>query len=169
MRLRTPLTELIGIEHPVVQTGMGWVSGARLTAATAAAGGLGIIASSTMSIPELEAAIRSVKESTDKPFGVNIRSDGHDVGERVDLMIREGVKVASFALAPREDLIKKLKDAVPSDQAPTCKLHIMLDGIETQLAGVADAVSSAADDIQAFLGGVLVDDQRVAYIIRPAA
>src|ERR1700712_792071 len=109
--LSTRFTELTGVRYPIVQTGMGWVSGARLTAATAAAGGLGIIASSTMSIPELEAAIRSVKESTDKPFGVNIRSDGHDVGERVDLMIREGVKVASFALAPKKELIKKLKDA----------------------------------------------------------
>jgi NAD(P)H-dependent flavin oxidoreductase YrpB (nitropropane dioxygenase family) len=109
--LSTRFTELTGVRYPIVQTGMGWVSGARLTAATAAAGGLGIIASSTMSIPELTAAIRSVKESTDKPFGVNIRSDGHDVGERVDLMIREGVKVASFALAPKKELIKKLKDA----------------------------------------------------------
>ncbi len=110
-QLKTRFTELTGVRYPIVQTGMGWVSGARLTAATAAAGGLGIIASSTMSIPELETAIRSVKESTDAPFGVNIRSDGLDVGERVDLMIREGVKVASFALAPKKELIKKLKDA----------------------------------------------------------
>ena len=44
-KLRTPLTELIGIEHPVVQTGMGWVAGARLVSATSNAGGLGILAS----------------------------------------------------------------------------------------------------------------------------
>ena len=37
MRLRTPLTELVGVEHPVVQTGMGWVAGARLVSATALA------------------------------------------------------------------------------------------------------------------------------------
>ena len=37
-RLKTPLTELVGIEHPVVQTGMGWVAGARLVSATANAG-----------------------------------------------------------------------------------------------------------------------------------
>ena len=55
------------MKYPIVQTGMGWVSGARLTAATAAAGGLGIIASSTMSIPELEKAILAVKERTDAP------------------------------------------------------------------------------------------------------
>ena len=99
MRLHTPLTELLGIEHPVVQTGMGWVAGARLGAATSNAGGLGILASATMTIDELATAIAKVKSTTDKPFGVNIRADAADAGDRVDLMIREGVKVASFALA----------------------------------------------------------------------
>lgn len=111
MRLRTPLTELVGVEHPVVQTGMGWVAGARLVSATANAGGLGILASATMTLDELATAIGKVKAATDKPFGVNIRADAADAGDRVDLMIREGVKVASFALAPKQELIARLKDA----------------------------------------------------------
>ncbi|CAM3152829.1 NAD(P)H-dependent flavin oxidoreductase [Tsukamurella hominis] len=111
MTLRTPFTELVGVEHPVVQTGMGWVSGAHLTAATANAGGLGILASATMTYPELEAAIRKTKERTEKPFGVNLRADAEDAQQRVDLLIREGVRVASFALAPKPDMIAKLKDA----------------------------------------------------------
>ena len=111
MRLRTPLTELVGVEHPVVQTGMGWVAGARLVAATANAGGLGILASATMTLDELATAIGKVKAATDKPFGVNIRADAGDAAERVDLMIRESVKVASFALAPTQELIGRLKDA----------------------------------------------------------
>jgi NAD(P)H-dependent flavin oxidoreductase YrpB (nitropropane dioxygenase family) len=110
-RLKTPLTELVGIEHPVVQTGMGWVAGARLVAATANAGGLGILASATMTLDELATAIGKVKAATDKPFGVNIRADAVDADDRVDLMIREGVKVASFALAPRQELIGRLKEA----------------------------------------------------------
>ena len=109
--LKTPLTELIGIDHPVVQTGMGWVAGARLVSATSNAGGLGILASATMTIDELATAIRKVKSATDRPFGVNIRADAADAGDRVDLMIREGVKVASFALAPKQELIAKLKEA----------------------------------------------------------
>ena len=111
MRLRTPLTELVGVEHPVVQTGMGWVAGARLVSATADAGGLGILASATMTLDELATAIGKVKAATDKPFGVNIRADAADAGDRVELMIREGVKVASFALAPKPELIARLKDA----------------------------------------------------------
>ena len=109
--LRTALTELVGIEHPVVQTGMGWVAGARLVSATANAGGLGILASATMTLAELQTAVTKVKAATDKPFGVNIRADAGDADERVDLLIREGVKVASFALAPKPDLIARLKEA----------------------------------------------------------
>jgi NAD(P)H-dependent flavin oxidoreductase YrpB (nitropropane dioxygenase family) len=92
MRLRTPLTELVGIEHPVVQTGMGWVAGARLVSATANAGGLGILASATMTLDELRTAVEKVKAATDKPFGIIIRADAGDAGERVDLLIREGVR-----------------------------------------------------------------------------
>lgn len=109
--LHTRLCQLIGIEYPIVQTGMGWVSGARLTAATSEAGGLGILGSATLSYPELEAAVRRVKERTRKPFGVNLRADQSDVNERVALMIREGVKLASFAQAPSRDVIRRLKDA----------------------------------------------------------
>src|SRR4051794_6814167 len=110
-RLRTPLTELIGIEHPVVQTGMGWVAGARLVSATANAGALGILASATMTLDQLSQAIAEVKSRSDKPFGVNLRADAEDADARVALLIREGVKVASFALAPNERQIKSLKDA----------------------------------------------------------
>ncbi|MFI6790210.1 NAD(P)H-dependent flavin oxidoreductase [Nonomuraea sp. NPDC050383] len=109
--MRTALTDLVGCRHPIVQTGMGYVAGARLAAATSRAGGLGIIAAATMSVAEMTAAVRAVKERTDAPFGVNIRSDADDAAERVEVMIREGVRVASFALAPRRELIARLKDA----------------------------------------------------------
>jgi NAD(P)H-dependent flavin oxidoreductase YrpB (nitropropane dioxygenase family) len=108
--LRTPLTDLVGIKHPVVQTGMGWVAGPRLVSGTANAGGLGILASATMTFEELERAILEVKDRTDQPFGVNLRADAGDAPERVDLLVKHRVKVASFALAPKPDLIARLKD-----------------------------------------------------------
>jgi len=55
-----------------VQTGMGWVAGPRLVAATAEAGGLGILASATMTYEELVTAIGEVRARTDRPFGVNM-------------------------------------------------------------------------------------------------
>ncbi|MGA8257405.1 MAG: nitronate monooxygenase [Nocardioides sp.] len=108
--IKTPFTELVGVKHPIVQTGMGWVSGPRLVSGTANAGGLGILASATMTFDELEHAIVDTMSRTDKPFGVNMRADAGDAGDRCDLLIKHGVKVASFALAPKQDLIAKLKD-----------------------------------------------------------
>jgi NAD(P)H-dependent flavin oxidoreductase YrpB (nitropropane dioxygenase family) len=109
--LNTAICKLFGIRHPIVQTGMGWVSGARLTAATSAAGGLGILASATMTLSELETAIREVRERTDAPFGVNLRTDQADIDDRVALLVRERVRVASFAQAPRKEIVRRLKDA----------------------------------------------------------
>jgi NAD(P)H-dependent flavin oxidoreductase YrpB (nitropropane dioxygenase family) len=108
--LATPLTDLVGVRHPVVQTGMGWVAGPRLVSGTANAGGLGILASATMTIEELENAIVEVKARTDNPFGVNLRADAADARDRCQLLIDHGVKVASFALAPKPELIATLKE-----------------------------------------------------------
>lgn len=108
--LRTPLTDLTGVRHPVVQTGMGWVAGPRLVVGTANAGGLGILASATMTLEELEKAIVEVKSRTDRPFGVNLRADASDAPARCDLLVEHGVKVASFALAPKPELIARLKE-----------------------------------------------------------
>ncbi|MGW1213075.1 NAD(P)H-dependent flavin oxidoreductase [Streptomyces sp. NPDC002499] len=107
----TALTRLVGVRHPIVQTGMGWVAGPRLVSATANAGALGILASATMTTDRLREAVREVKSRTDAPFGVNLRADASDAGDRVRIMIEEGVRVASFALAPSPELIAELKAA----------------------------------------------------------
>ena len=109
--LRTSFCDLVGIEVPIVQTGMGWVAGPRLVSATACAGALGILASATMDLDSLRAAIVEVRSRTDRPFGVNLRADASDVDARVDLLIEHGVRVASFAQAPTQQLIARLRDA----------------------------------------------------------
>lgn len=109
--LRTRACELFGVDLPIVQTGMGWVSGAQLTAATSAAGGLGILASATMTLDELRAAIAKVKARTDRPFGVNLLPNQPDAAERLALIVAEGVPVASFAAAPKQDQVDQLNDA----------------------------------------------------------
>jgi NAD(P)H-dependent flavin oxidoreductase YrpB (nitropropane dioxygenase family) len=109
--LNTRFCQLVGVRYPIVQTGMGWVAGPRLVAATAEAGGLGILASATMTFPELVTAIADVRARTSRPFGVNMRTDVADVGERVALMIDNGVRVASFAQAPNPDLVTRCREA----------------------------------------------------------
>ena len=110
-RLRTPLCELLGVDYPIIQTGMGWVAGPKLVSASANAGIMGILASATMDFDQLKTSIAEVKSRTTKPFGVNLRADSADVQDRISLMIDEGIKVASFAQAPKPELISRLKDA----------------------------------------------------------
>ena len=109
--LHTRFCDLVGCRLPVVQTGMGWVSGASLTAATSDAGGFGILAAVTMTMDELAAAIGRVRQRTGAPFGVNVRPDQPDLAERIELCVREGVRLASFAGAPTKDTVARLHDA----------------------------------------------------------
>lgn len=94
-----------------MQTGMGWVSGARLTAATSSAGGFGILAAVTMTPSQLEDAAREVKSRTDRPFGVNFRADQPDLDERIGSVVRQGVRLVSFAGAPTKDVVARCHDA----------------------------------------------------------
>jgi NAD(P)H-dependent flavin oxidoreductase YrpB (nitropropane dioxygenase family) len=109
--IATRLTELLGIRYPIVQAAMGYVSGPRLAAATSNAGGLGLIASATMTLAELEAAIAETAGRTSAPFGVNLRADAPDANERVRLIAAANIPVASFAQAPKPELIATLKEA----------------------------------------------------------
>ena len=136
--LHTPACDLLGVRYPIVQTGMGWVAGARLTAATSNAGGLGILASATMTYEQLERSIAEVKERTANPFGVNLRSDHADVERFVALMVREGVKVASFAQAPSAHVVGRLKDAgivtMPTIAAPRHAEKVAALGVDAMIA-----------------------------------
>ena len=109
-RLRTRATELFGVDYPIVQTGMGWVAGPSLVTGTAEAGGLGILASATMTLDEMDAAIGEVRLRTDQPFGVNLRPDAADLDDRADRLVEAGVRVASFAGPPPGPVVQRLRD-----------------------------------------------------------
>ncbi|MFL6205582.1 MAG: NAD(P)H-dependent flavin oxidoreductase [Acidimicrobiales bacterium] len=109
--LQTRFCDLVGCRLPIVQTGMGWVSGANLTAATSAAGGFGILAAVTMTPVQLQEAVRGVKARTAAPFGVNFRADQPDLEERVAFVVGEGVRLVSFAGAPTKDAVARCHDA----------------------------------------------------------
>ena len=110
------------MRHPVVQTGMGWVSGPRLVTRHGERRRARHPGQRDDDLEELEKAIIEVKERTDQPFGVNLRADAGDAQDRCDLLVKQGVKVASFALAPKQELIARLKDhgivVMPSVGAP---------------------------------------------------
>lgn len=70
--LRTPLCDLLGIDYPIVQAGMGYVARGELAAAVSAAGGLGVIGSASLTPPQLREEIRKLRSLTDRPFGVDV-------------------------------------------------------------------------------------------------
>jgi NAD(P)H-dependent flavin oxidoreductase YrpB (nitropropane dioxygenase family) len=140
--LRTAICDLFGVDYPIVQTGMGWVSTPELTAATAEAGALGILASGTLTLAETDAAIGRTAELTGRPFGVNLRGDAPDVADRARLLVRHGVRVASFALAPSERVVRSLKDnglvVVPSVGARRHAEKVAAWGVDAIIAQGAE-------------------------------
>lgn len=111
VNLKTPLTELLGCEYPVIQTAMGWVADANLVAATANAGGFGFLAGAVMTPAEVEAGIVAIKAKTDKPFGVNFHMYTPGAAEIIDICIRHRVRAVSYSRSPAKAMIRKLKDA----------------------------------------------------------
>lgn len=87
------ITELFGIEYPVIQGGMVWISGWRLAAAVSNAGGLGLLGAGSMHPETLVEHIRKMKEATDKPWGVNVPLMYPEIDRLVDILIDEGVKI----------------------------------------------------------------------------
>ncbi len=91
MALKTRLTELLGIEYPIIQGGMAWTATAELAAAVSNGGGLGIIGAGHMPTEILRDEIRRAKTLTDKPFGVNLMLLTPHIEELVAMVIEEGV------------------------------------------------------------------------------
>lgn len=113
--IKTAFTELVGIEHPVVQGGMQWVGRAELAAAVSQAGGLGILTALTQPTPEdLSKEIARCREMTDKPFGVNltilptIKPVPYD--EYAQAAVEAGVKVIETAGRSPEQFMPMFKD-----------------------------------------------------------
>ncbi|MBR1824015.1 MAG: enoyl-[Ruminococcus sp.] len=89
--MKTRITELLGIEYPIIQGGMAWVAEHTLAAAVSNAGGAGIIAGGNAPIDYLREQIRLCKEKTDKPFGVNVMLMSPNAADLAQLCIDEKV------------------------------------------------------------------------------
>lgn len=110
----TRITKLLGIEHPIIQGGMIWLSKAELAAAVSNAGGLGIITSASFATKEeLRDELRKAKSLTDKPLGVNINlgPTTHPVSneEYIDIVINEGIRIVETSGRSPEPYMKQLK------------------------------------------------------------
>ena len=114
--MKTRITELFGVDYPIIQGGMMWVSRAELVAAVSNAGGLGILSALTFPSPEeLAAEIKRTRELTDKTFGVNITLlptlRPKDIDGYFDVVIKGGIKVVETAGRSPGPYMERLKVA----------------------------------------------------------
>tara|TARA_R110002012_G_scaffold85005_3_gene212078 strand:- start:2579 stop:3520 length:942 start_codon:yes stop_codon:yes gene_type:complete len=91
--MQNRITQLFGIEYPIIQAGMVWASGWRLASAVSNAGGLGLLGAGSMYPEVLEEHIIKCKKATDKPFGVNVPMLYPDIEKLMGIIVEQGVKI----------------------------------------------------------------------------
>lgn len=93
--MRTRITDILGVEYPIIQGGMAWVAEHKLAAAVSNAGGLGLIGAASAPPEVVREEVRKCKELTDKPFGVNVMLLNPNADEVAQIVVEEGVKVVT--------------------------------------------------------------------------
>jgi nitronate monooxygenase len=166
-KFKTKITEMLGIEHPVICGGMQWISRAEIVAAVGNAGGIGFITAESLATPEdLRKEIKKTRDLTDKPFGINL-SMVPELGppERTlkfcEVVVEEGVKVVETAGRSPEPLLPKLKDG---GVKVIHKLTSVKHALSAQRLGV-DAVTM----IGFGSGGHIGNDNVASFILLPKA
>lgn len=109
--MKTKITELLGIEYPILQGGMAWIAEHKLAAAVSNAGGAGIIAGGSAPAEVIREEIRKCKELTDKPFGVNIMLMSPNADALADLVVEEKVAFVTTGAGNPGKYIEKWKAA----------------------------------------------------------
>ena len=109
--MKTKITELLGIEYPVIQGGMAWVAEHNLAAAVSNAGGLGLIGAASAPAEIVRDEIRKCRELTDKPFGVNVMLLNPNADEVAKVIVEEGVKVVTTGAGNPAKYMEMWKEA----------------------------------------------------------
>lgn len=164
---KTKITEMLGIDHPILCGGMQWISRAEIVAEVANAGGIGFITAESLETPEdLRVEIKKIRDLTDRPFGINLSMvPEFGLPERTlkfcDVVVEEGVQVVETAGRSPEALMPKLK---AGGVKVIHKLTSVKHALSAQRLGV-DAVTM----IGYGSGGHIGNDNVASYILLPKA
>ncbi|MCZ6710595.1 MAG: nitronate monooxygenase [Gammaproteobacteria bacterium] len=136
MQFKNRVTEMLGVEVPVVQAPMGWIARSQLASAVSNAGALGVIETSSGELDAIREEIRKMRELTDKPFGVNIAQAFVRDPNIVQFVIDQGVKFVTTSAGSPERYTEQLKSAgltvfhvVPSLKAALKAVACGVDGL----------------------------------------
>ncbi|HOI72644.1 MAG TPA: nitronate monooxygenase [Syntrophales bacterium] len=105
--MKTRITELFGIQYPIVLSGMSWISVPKMVAAVSNAGGLGILATGPLDKEQTRQSIREIRKLTDKPFGANTSLMFPGAMETAKVLLEEKVPVINFALGKGDWLVRE--------------------------------------------------------------
>ncbi len=111
MKITNRVTEMLGVDIPIVQAPMGWIARSQLAAAVSEAGALGIIETSSGELDAVREEIAKMRELTTKPFGVNVAQSFVRDPKIVDFVIEQGVKFVTTSAGDPNRYTKQLKDA----------------------------------------------------------
>ena len=166
-KFKTKITEMLGIEHPIICGGMQWISRAEIVAAVGNAGGIGFITAESLETPEdLREEIKKIRSLTDKPFGINLSMvPEFGMPERTlqfcDVIVEEGVEVVETAGRSPAPLLPRLKDG---GVKVIHKLTSVKHALTAQRLGV-DAVTMVGFGS----GGHIGNDNVASFILIPKA
>ena len=136
MTIHTRITDMLGIEKPIIQAAMGWIARSQLSSAVSNAGGMGIIETSSGELDIIREEILKMRDLTDKPFGVNIAQAFVRDPKIIDFIITQGVKFVTTSAGDPMKYTSQLKDAgltvfhvVPSLKGALRAIEAGVDGL----------------------------------------
>ncbi len=134
--IRTRITDMLGIEKPIIQAAMGWIARSQLSSAVSNAGGMGIIETSSGELDAVREEIRKMKTLTEKPFGVNVAQAFVRDPDIVKFIIDQGIKFVTTSAGDPMKYTGMLKEAgltvfhvVPSLQGAMRAIEAGVDGL----------------------------------------
>jgi len=136
MTIKTRITDMLGIEKPIVQAAMGWIARSQLSSAFSNAGGMGIIETSSGELDAVREEILKMRDLTDKPFGVNVAQAFVRDPNIIDFIIGQGIKFVTTSAGDPMKYTSMLKEAgltvfhvVPSLKGALRAIEAGVDGL----------------------------------------
>lgn len=154
--MKTRVTEMLGVEYPIVQAPMGWIARSSLASAMSNAGGMGIIETSSGELDNIRDEIAKMRQLTDKPFGVNIAQAFVRDPSIVDFIVDQGVKFATTSAGDPNRYCGPLKEA-----------GLTVFHVVPNLAGAIKAIKAGVDGlvVEGGEGGGFKNKDEVALMV----